>query len=163
MKIERDILINAPLDRVWSMVSQPGWWVGADHPTVEPTVGETYLASDPTEGTFPTRVEKIDAPRYIAFRWASAFPGATPDDTNSTLIEMTLSTEGDRVRLTVVESGFDAIEAPADTRRRNYEANSGGWGSEMEKLARRASGPDTAPGSTAAPGSPTAPDSPAAR
>jgi len=138
MKIEREILINAPLETVWAMVSEPGWWVGADHPAVEPQVGTVYEASDPTEGTFPTRVEKVDAPRYIAYRWASTFPGAVPDDSNSTLIEMTLTPVGDQVKLTVVESGFDEIDAPEERKRSTFDDNSGGWGLEMDKLRLRA-------------------------
>ncbi|MGI9002113.1 MAG: hypothetical protein ACR2GH_10630 [Pseudonocardia sp.] len=27
-RIEREILINTPLDRVWDLVSEPGWWIG---------------------------------------------------------------------------------------------------------------------------------------
>lgn len=29
-RIEQVIAINAPLDRVWELVTQPGWWVPSD-------------------------------------------------------------------------------------------------------------------------------------
>ncbi len=27
-RIERQVTINAPLERVWRLVSEPGWWIG---------------------------------------------------------------------------------------------------------------------------------------
>ena len=27
--IEREILINAPMERVWALVSEPGWFINA--------------------------------------------------------------------------------------------------------------------------------------
>lgn len=138
MKIEREIVIDAPLARVWSLVAEPGWWIGADHPTVEAVAGELYVASHPTEGTFPVQAVTVDPPRYVAYRWASARAGITPDDGNSTLIEFTLVEEGTAIRVSMVESGFDAIDFPEDVRRRNLEANSGGWDAELAGLKDRA-------------------------
>lgn len=139
MKIERDVLISAPVERVWSLVAEPGWWVGEDHPTgVELREGAIFVAENETDGKFPTRVEKVEPQRYIAYRWASAFPGASPDDSNSTLIEFTLTPEGDQVRLTVVETGFEKLDAPEEIRRKSLADNTGGWESELAEFMRRA-------------------------
>ena len=59
-RIEREVLIAAPLERVWSLVAQPGFWV-ADKASLPGTVaneGETLIAKNPEHGDFP-----VHAPR----------------------------------------------------------------------------------------------------
>lgn len=135
MKIERDVLIDAPLERVWALVTEPGWWIGEDRPTgVELREGDVHVVSTKEHGSYPTRVERVEPPRYVAYRWASSWPDTTPDERNSTLIEFTLAEESDGVRLTVVESGFESVEAPEDVRRKTFDDNSGGWTEELAKF-----------------------------
>jgi uncharacterized protein YndB with AHSA1/START domain len=139
-RIERDVLIAAPLERVWSLVAEPGFWV-ADKATLPGTVareGETLLAKNPEYGDFPVRVEKVDPPTYLAYRWASAFPGQELRDDNSTLVEFTLRPEGDQTRLSVVESGFAALSGSVDLRDQAVKDNSGGWPMELDALKKRA-------------------------
>jgi uncharacterized protein YndB with AHSA1/START domain len=31
-RIEREITISAPLERVWDLVTESGWWVPSDQP-----------------------------------------------------------------------------------------------------------------------------------
>ncbi len=76
-RIERETLIAAPLERVWSLVAEPGFWV-ADKASLPGTVareGESMVAKNAEYGEFPVRVEKVEPPTYLAYRWASAFPG----------------------------------------------------------------------------------------
>lgn len=139
-RIERETLIEASLERVWSLVAQPGFWV-ADKASLPGTVavaGETMTAKNPHHGDFPVRVEKVDPPHYLAYRWASAFPGEDLRDDNSTLVEFTLTAEGARTRLRVVESGFAALAAPEEQRSGAFRDNSGGWPMELEALKARA-------------------------
>ncbi|MFC9328431.1 SRPBCC domain-containing protein, partial [Kitasatospora sp. NPDC057015] len=106
--IERDTLIDASIERVWSLVSAPGFWV-ADPESVRGTTaveGESTVARNPEHGEFPVSVVKVEPPLYVAYRWAPASPGQELTEGNSTLVEFTLSAEGDKTRLTVVESGF---------------------------------------------------------
>ncbi|TCC30278.1 SRPBCC domain-containing protein [Kribbella speibonae] len=140
-RIERDVLIAAPLGRVWELVAEPGFWV-ADKATLPGTVareGETLVANNPEYGDFPVRVEKVDPPTYLAYRWASAFPGQELRDDNSTLVEFTLSSEGDQTRLKVVESGFAALSA--DLGDQAWKDNSSGWPMELDALKKRAEEP----------------------
>jgi uncharacterized protein YndB with AHSA1/START domain len=88
-RIERETLIAASPDRVWSLVTEPGFWVA---PTgVEATTGETTVAHHDEYGDFPVRVEKIEPKTYVAYRWASAFTGQELRDGITTLIEFTLT------------------------------------------------------------------------
>jgi uncharacterized protein YndB with AHSA1/START domain len=139
-RIERDTLIAAPMERVWSLVAQPGFWV-ADKASLSGTVarkGESMVAKNAEYGDFPVRVEKLEPPTYLAYRWASAFPGEELRDDNSTLVEFTLSPEGEKTRLRVVESGFATLAASDEVRRKALEDNAGGWPEELDALRARA-------------------------
>ncbi|HEY5361042.1 MAG TPA: SRPBCC domain-containing protein [Streptosporangiaceae bacterium] len=139
-RIERETLIAAPLERVWSLVAQPGFWV-ADKASLPGTVareGESMVAKNPEYGDFPVRVEKVEPPTYLAYRWASAFRGEELRADNSTLVEFTLIPEGDQTRLRVVESGFAALAGSEDLRRQAVQDNTHGWPQEIDALKMRA-------------------------
>src|SRR5260370_16287973 len=100
-RIDRETLIAAPLERVWSLVAQPGFWV-ADKASLPGTVakeGESMVAKNAEHGDFPVRVEKVEPPTYLAYRWTSAFPGDELPEDNSTLVEVTLPPHGHNTRL----------------------------------------------------------------
>ena len=139
-RIERETLIAAPLERVWSLVTRPGFWVAeeADLAGTEAREGESMVAANAQYGDFPVRVERVEPPTYVAYRWASAFPGQELRADNSTLVEFTLTPEGDNTRLRVVESGFAALAASEELRRRALEDNSGGWPQVLDALRARA-------------------------
>jgi uncharacterized protein YndB with AHSA1/START domain len=137
-RIERETLIAASLDRVWSLVTVPGFWVDRGSLAgTELREGATMLAVEPKYGEFPLRVEKIDPPTYIAYRWASSFPGQELREDNSTLVEFTLTAEGDKTRLRVVESGFASLAGTEEDRRKAVEGNSDGWPQELDALRKR--------------------------
>lgn len=140
-RIERETLIEARIERVWALVSEPGWWVVHDPAEVAGTVakaGETMISRNVEYGDFPVRVERVDPPTYVAYRWASAFPGQELRDDNSTLIEFTLADESGKTRLRVVESGFGGLAGGDELRRKALEDNTGGWAEEIASLKARA-------------------------
>jgi uncharacterized protein YndB with AHSA1/START domain len=142
-RIERDILIAASLERVWALVAEPGFWV-ADKGTLTGIVareGEVHVVKYGDYGTFPVRVEKVQPPTYLAYRWASAFPDEELRADNSTLVEFTLSREGDQTRLRVVESGFALLGGSEELRSNAVRDNSGGWPKELDALRTRAEQP----------------------
>ncbi len=75
-RIEREILIAAPLERVWSLVAEPGFWV-ADKASLPGTVareGESMVAKNAEYGDFPVRVERSleqSCARTTAPSWSS--------------------------------------------------------------------------------------------
>ncbi|MFJ7271030.1 SRPBCC domain-containing protein [Streptomyces sp. NPDC099050] len=142
-RIERDTLIEASLERVWSLVAEPGFWV-ADEGSLAGTVareGESVVARNSEYGEFPVRVEKVDPPTYLAYRWASAFPGQELSADNSTLVEFTLSREGDKTRLRVVESGFAALAGSEELRAKALKDNTGGWPQVLDAFKKRVEQP----------------------
>ncbi|SFQ32171.1 MULTISPECIES: SRPBCC domain-containing protein [Actinomadura] len=138
-RIERETLIAASLERVWSLVTDPGFWVNDEPgPTGAAKEGESTVAKNSEYGDFPVRVEKVEPPTYVAYRWASAFPGEELRDDNSTLVEFTLTPEGAKTRLRVVESGFALLAGSEDLRRKALEDNSGGWPQVLDAFKSRA-------------------------
>src|SRR5260370_22676012 len=99
-RTERETVIEAPLERVWSLVAEPGFWVAdkASLPGTAAKEGESMVAKNAEHGDFPVRVEKVDPPTYLAYRWASAFPGEALSEDNSTLVEFTLTPDGATTR-----------------------------------------------------------------
>jgi uncharacterized protein YndB with AHSA1/START domain len=139
-RIERDTLIDASLDTVWSLVATPGFWV-ADEASVAGTVAEegaSLVAKNPNLGEVSVRVEKVEPPTYVAYRWASAFPGEELREDNSTLVEFTLSTEDGKTRLRVVESGFASLGTSEEVRDKTIRFNCDGWSQVFDEIKKRA-------------------------
>jgi uncharacterized protein YndB with AHSA1/START domain len=141
-RIERSVLINAPLDRVWDLVTEPGWWVPTQHPApVDRTPGAIAIRESEQWGRFPVQVVQVDPKTYAAFRWASTNPGEDLADGNTTLVEFHLADGSEGIKVTVVESGFAALSIPDEARRKGFEGNTQGWGEMMDSLRDRAQQP----------------------
>jgi uncharacterized protein YndB with AHSA1/START domain len=138
-RIEHSVLIEAPLDRVWDLVTEPGWWVPSDAGTpIDRTPGAVTVRTSGQYGSFPVQVVQLEPKVYAAFRWASAFAGEDLVEGKATLVEFHIAAEDDAVRVTVVESGFASLDVPDDMRRKEFEGNLSGWSEEMESLRQRA-------------------------
>jgi uncharacterized protein YndB with AHSA1/START domain len=139
-RIERETVIAASIERVWSLVAQPGFWVGDDTGLGDMTAkeGESMIAKNAEHGDFPVRVEKVQRPSYLAYRWVSAYPGEELTEANSTLVEFTLTQEGDQTRLRVVESGFAALPGSEELRESVVTDHTTGWEQCFDTLKKRA-------------------------
>src|SRR6266702_8969969 len=132
-RIEQDVYIAAPVERVWEVVTEPrhvGMWFGNGEPAeVDMRPGGRIVFDHGEHGKLPAVIEKVEAPNYLSFRWAADDAGSRePDVGNSTLVEFTVEPEGEGTRLRVVESGFAAVDAAPEVIERRYKANKGGWG-----------------------------------
>jgi uncharacterized protein YndB with AHSA1/START domain len=137
--IEREVMIDAPVERVWELVTQAehlGRWFGDAGAEVDLRPGGAMELRWSEHGSSRARIEAVEPPRSFAFRWAPfTDPGGTdPSDGNSTRVEFSLVAEGDGTRLRVVESGFDALATSEEQRRRNFEDNTDGWRQELGEL-----------------------------
>jgi uncharacterized protein YndB with AHSA1/START domain len=142
-RIEREISIAAPPERVWAVLTEPehvAVWFGNGTPQqIDLRPGGVMHIDHGEFGAFPTRVEKVDPPHYLAYRWASAYPGEETTDTNSTLVEFTLTPAAGGTTLMVSESGFDALMIPADrVDTAGYERHSAGWPVKLQELREHA-------------------------
>ena len=140
-RIEQEIVIAAPIERVWAVLTEPahvGRWFGQGGPAeIDLRPGGIMVLDHGVHGTFPTLIERVDPPRHLSYRWASAFPGETATEDNSTLVEFTLVPDGDRTHLRLVESGFAALAIPAHREATaGYESHAGGWPDALANLRR---------------------------
>jgi uncharacterized protein YndB with AHSA1/START domain len=134
--VRRTIRIAAPIEKVWSAVTEPehiSKWFG--RASFEGSgVGAHGTLTFPDYPAVPIRVEALDAPRMVSYRWgnddASPVTAAEVDDDHSTVFTFTLEPLPDGTRLTVVETGFENTSDPMA----NLEDHRGGWDGELDKL-----------------------------
>lgn len=130
--IEKSIIIHAPVERVWRALTDHkefGTWfrVALDGPFAlgEATTGRmTYPGHEGAPWRSVTT--RLDEPHLFAFDWPH------PDDDGSdgvaaptTRVEFRLEAIPEGVRLTVVESGFEAL--PPERRPDIMRGNAEGW------------------------------------
>lgn len=139
-RIEREILIEAAPERVWPVVAEPGFWASDEEAVrgTSPVEGASFVAHHSEAGAFPMLTVAVDPPRYLAYRWVSAFPGEELREDNSTLVEFTLTPEGRGTRLRVTESGFAALRTSEDNRRTVIDDHLAGWEQCFATVAARA-------------------------
>src|ERR1700740_2520826 len=156
-RIEKRVVLRAPLGRVWRAVSDAeefGRWFGVrfDGPFVEgkavtatitPTTVDEEVAKrqERHAGTRSTwQIVAVEPQRRFAYRWHpfAVDPDVDYDQEPTTLVEFALSETPDGVLLTITESGFDAI--PAARRSASFEANSEGWAIQADIVRRYAEG-----------------------
>jgi uncharacterized protein YndB with AHSA1/START domain len=141
-RIEKVLDLRAPRSRVWRALSDAGEfaaWFGieldggfAEGATVK---GDVTHADGRPLCTVEMQIERIEAERYMAYRW-HPYPIDPSYDYSAepmTLVEFTLEDTESGTRLTIVESGFDGI--PLARRAEAFRANTGGWEGQSRKLA----------------------------
>jgi uncharacterized protein YndB with AHSA1/START domain len=137
-RIEQEVTITAPLERVWHLVTRPGWWVPSDvEEQVEPAAGARTVRETAKWGRYVVEVVRVEPQTYASFRWASAFPGEELAPGKTTLIEFFVKPLPDAVSVTVVESGFAALDAGEAERKAALDGNTSGWQEELASLKER--------------------------
>ena len=140
-RIAKEILLRAPLARVWRAISDPdefGSWFRVDMSGVQFEPGKPVhgkMTYPGHEGTpFEMVVDRIEAPRLFSFRWHpyGIDPNRDYSDEPMTLIEFALEEVADGTKLTVTESGFDAI--PLARRAEAFRMNSEGWSEQIRNI-----------------------------
>jgi uncharacterized protein YndB with AHSA1/START domain len=143
-RIEKKVLLRAPLKRVWRALSDSaefGSWFGMkfDGPfapgacmrgAIVPTTvdAEVAKAQKEYEGTpFEITIEQMEPEGVFSFRWHpfAVERGVDYSAEPTTLVVFALEEVADGVMLTVTESGFDRI--PLARRAKAFMANEGGW------------------------------------
>jgi uncharacterized protein YndB with AHSA1/START domain len=134
-RIEREILIHAPMDMVWAVVTEPdhisGWFSDSIELDLKP--GGRAVLHWNAHGTVYGRVEQVEPPHFFSFRWVAGHGPELAED-NSTLVEFSLSAEGESTRLKVVESGFRDLTGPDDEKQRHFNSHRRGWELELGQL-----------------------------
>jgi len=145
-RIEKNILLRAPRARVWRALTDAGEFGTWFRVKLE----GSFAVGQPIKGkiTHPgyehlsmeVVVQKMDAERLFSFRWHpyAVDPKVDYSAEPPTLVEFRLEEAADGTKLTVVESGFDAI--PAARRAEAFRMNEQGWGAQLENIQRHVGG-----------------------
>jgi uncharacterized protein YndB with AHSA1/START domain len=148
-RIEKSVLIQAPRDRVWRALSDsrefgawfgvnlegefaPGRYVPGKIASTSPDDAHEQYKDQPCD----LWVEEVEPERLFSYRWYACQPaeGERWEDMPKTLVQFTLEDADGRTRLTIVETGFDAV--PLDRRAKAVEGNTEGWGMQAERVKR---------------------------
>jgi uncharacterized protein YndB with AHSA1/START domain len=131
-RIERTVEIAQPPATVWAALTTAkglSAWFGQEA-TIDLQPGGSASMKWDSGDTATMRVERVEEPTVFGFTWH--IYGLPADDPRRTYVEFTLEPAAAGTRLTVVESGF--AQLPADAHRTAYDANTGGWASELGEL-----------------------------
>jgi uncharacterized protein YndB with AHSA1/START domain len=142
-RIEKQLVVAAPRARVWRAltdVEQFNSWFGV-------ALTSPFALGAEVRGRLTFRnyehvtmsiwIEAMEPERYFAFRWHpyAVEPGVDYSAEPTTLVSFTLEEAAGGTRLTIVESGFDAI--PESRRAQAFAMNSKGWDGQAENIRRR--------------------------
>lgn len=144
-RIEKQILLHAPLNRIWRALSDStefGAWFGMRFTgpftpgavmrgIIVPTTvnAEVAQAQKPYEGTpLEMTIVQMEPERVFSYRWhpGSVDPAIDYSVEPTTLVVFTMEPTPEGVLLTITESGFDRI--PLERRAKAFLMNEQGWG-----------------------------------
>jgi hypothetical protein len=77
-RIEHRVSIRASADRVWDLVSRPGWWLPGPESSPARGVGRVAVPQGGDSVPCVIDVVRFEPRGYVAFRWANAFGGIMP-------------------------------------------------------------------------------------
>jgi uncharacterized protein YndB with AHSA1/START domain len=141
-RIEKQVTYEVPRSRVWRAltdVTQFNKWFGV-------TLTAPFAAGAEVSGKFTHPkyehftmtiwIETMEPERRFSFRW---HPYAIEEGVDyaaepTTLVTFTLEEVAGATRLTIVESGFDAI--PESRRAKAFSMNSNGWNGQIENIRK---------------------------
>jgi uncharacterized protein YndB with AHSA1/START domain len=138
-RIEREITIAAPVERVWAVLTEPDllsqWFSQHKPPEIDLRPGGLMRLNQAEGYDYLTRLVRVEPPTHLAYRWASAYPGEEATEANSTLVEFTLTPVDGGTRLRVAESGFAALTIPPErVPVAGYDSHVKGWAQKLEEL-----------------------------
>jgi uncharacterized protein YndB with AHSA1/START domain len=137
-RIDKTIDIAAPIDRVWQALTDHeefGTWfrVKLDQPFASGAASTGQMTVPGYEHIrWNATVERMEALSLFSYRW---HPYALDPDVDysaepTTLVEFRLEPAGEGTRLTVSETGFEAL--PARRQPDALRMNERGWGAQMQ-------------------------------
>jgi uncharacterized protein YndB with AHSA1/START domain len=141
-RIEKQITLDAPRSRVWralTEVEQFNAWFGVSLETPF-TPGAEVSGRINIRGyehvTMTIWIETMEPERFFSFRWHpyAIELGVDYSAEPTTRVSFTLEDAGAGTRLTIVESGFDAI--PESRRAKAFTMNSNGWNGQAENIRK---------------------------
>ena len=141
-RIEKQLTLDVPRSRVWRAltdVAQFNAWFGVSLTgpiTPGAAISGNLTAAKYSHVTLTIWIESLEPERFFSFRWHPFALDTTVDYSAepTTLVSFTLEDAPAGTRLTIVESGFDAI--PESRRAQAFSMNSGGWDGQLRNIQK---------------------------
>ena len=142
-RIEKQIVMKAPRARVWRALADSGEfgrWFGCafEGPFVAGKTVKGRITNPPGWEHIPFEIviDRIEPEQLLSYRWHpyAIDPKKDYSAEPMTLVELRLDDVGGGTRLTVIESGFDAL--PIERRAEALRMNSHGWATQCERVAK---------------------------
>ncbi|MCU1244896.1 MAG: Activator of Hsp90 ATPase 1 family protein [Acidobacteria bacterium] len=142
-RIEKQILIRAPRERVWRAIAgqtEFGDWFGVRLPAGTFAAGKTVSGNITSRGYEHMVMEmdlvEVTPEERLSYRWHpfAIDPAVDYSPEPKTLVTFTLEETSEGTLVTIVESGFDAI--PLHRRAEAFRMNDNGWASQTKNLER---------------------------
>ena len=141
-RIEKLVNLDVPRSRVWRAltdVAQFNAWFGvqlATPFTPGAEVSGRITIRNYDHVTLTIWIEAMEPERFFSFRWHpyAVEPGVDYSTEPTTLVSFTLEDAPNGTKLTIVESGFDAI--PASRRAKAFSMNDKGWAGQAENMRK---------------------------
>jgi uncharacterized protein YndB with AHSA1/START domain len=152
LTVEREIVIDAPLDVVWRTITEPDqitqWFADEVTFDAQPGAEGTFVFDEHARNSrfrVALVVEAVEPPHRFSFRWGHPDDVAA-DDSNSVLVEFTLVAEtSEQTRLRVAETGLRTV-AWTDARKADYaDDHRNGWAYHLGRLHGLFSGSTSTP------------------
>ena len=131
-RIDKSIDIDASAEKVWDLVSRPGWWINDGSVDADPELrqeGDVTVLTHPQHGEFRLLTVAAERPSYVAFRWLHPAIDDRPE--RSTLVEFRIASRGIGVTLSVAESGFAGLSPDRAVWLADRSGNVEGWDTEL--------------------------------
>jgi uncharacterized protein YndB with AHSA1/START domain len=140
-RIEKQVSLDAPRSRVWRALTEykqfSAWFgVSLTTPFVPGAEVSGEIRIQGNVHLLTIWIETMEPDRFFSFRWHpyAIESGIDYSSEPTTLVSFSLEDEGAGTRLSIVESGFDAI--PESRRAQAFSMNTAGWNSQMEKFRK---------------------------
>jgi uncharacterized protein YndB with AHSA1/START domain len=134
-QIEKEMVIAAPIEVVWRIMTEPDQikqWFSPEAELEGRPGGEGRLKFESGDEYY-LQVEAFEPPHRFAYRWMHD-KGTKARPENSMLVEFTLRSEADGTRLRVVESGFETVDWAQEVKTKYADDHSRGWQHFLERL-----------------------------
>ena len=136
-RIERSIDIDASAEKVWDLITRPGWWINegeVDQVADVRREGDLDVVTHPKWGEFRIGTVESDRPRRLTYRWHDNASGG------ATTVAFRIAEREGGVTLSVVESGFLTLEKSREDVLNHVAENTDGWVKELEAARRYVTG-----------------------
>ena len=140
--IQKQVTLDVPRSRVWRAltdVAQFNAWFGVSLTTPFTPGAEVsgkISVRNYDRVTMTIWIETMEPERLFSFRWHpyAIEQGIDYSAEPTTLVSFTLEEVAGGTRLTIVETGFDAI--PESRRAKAFSMNSSGWAGQAENIRK---------------------------